>query len=135
MGYNMDDKIAKLEQRLIKIEADLRKKQNTESKLLEYAADATKFVEVIQGLEKRMDYLSNRLQVYLNRECILTEVSRFVRKRGSADLLVQFHLQLMRAYNLDDTFWEQQGSGNFTTEEWFEKIMMLEPIKGEGYVE
>ena len=70
-----------------------------------------------------MDYLSNRLQVYINRECILTEVSRYVRKLGSADMIVQFHLQLMRAYNLDDTFWEQQGSGNFTVQEWFEKIM------------
>lgn len=121
-----DERQAKLEQRIAKIEADLRKKQKIEEKLLEFASDATKFEEVIKAQEARFTELSNRLQSYINRECVLTEVSRFVRSKGSADLIVKFHLQLMKAYNWDDTFWEQRGSGTFTIGEWFDKIMNVD---------
>lgn len=126
----MDDlkaQIAKLEQKILKIESDLRKKQNAEAKLMEFATDANKFVEVIEAQTKRAEHLAGRLQSYINRECVLTEVSRYVRNLGSADLIVRFHLQLMEAYNWDDAFWEQRGSGNFTVQEWFEKIIKLTP--------
>ena len=116
----------KLETKVNKIEADLRKKQTAEDKLLEFAADTSKFEEVIKNQEARLAYLANRLQSYINRECILTEVSRYVRNLGSADHIVRFHLQLMKAYNWNDDFWEQRGSGNFTIGQWLEKIMAVE---------
>lgn len=122
----LNQRQSKLEQRLAKIEADLRKKQTAEMKLLEFASDTTKFEEVIKNQEARIVYLANRLQTYINRECVLTEVSRYVRNLGSADYLVKFHLQLMKAYNWDDSFWEQRGSGNFTISQWLEKIMAVE---------
>lgn len=124
----MDDlkrKCSMLEQRVAKLESDLRKRQSAEAKLMEFATDANKFVEVIESQTKRAEYLNNRLQAYINRECILTEVSRYVRGLGSADVIAHFHLQLMKAYNLDDNFWEQRGSASFTIREWFEKIMKI----------
>ena len=123
------EKLSKLEQKVAKIEMDLRKKQTTEAKLMEFATDANKFVEVIEAQTKRVEYLNNRLQSYINRECILTEVSRYVRGLGSADVITHFHLQLMKAYALDDTFWEQRGSAGFTIKDWFEKIMKIEGAK------
>lgn len=120
------NKQERLEHRVAKIEADLRKKQTAEMKLLEFASDTSKFEEVIKNQEARIVYLANRLQTYINRECVLTEVSRYVRSLGSADHLVKFHLQLMKAYNWDDSFWEQRGSGNFTIQQWLEKIMAVE---------
>ena len=60
-------------------------------------------------------------------------MSRYVRSLGSADLIVQFHLQLMRAYNWGDEFWEQPRSGSFTIPEWFEMIMTIEdPVPAEA---
>ena len=105
----MTQKFSVLEQKVLKIEAILKKKYAAEAKLLEYATDETKFAEVIKTQEKRVQYLADRLQSYINRECVLTEVSRYVRRLGSADLIVHFHLQLMRAYNWGDSFWEQRG--------------------------
>lgn len=124
----MPAQIDKLEQRVGKIEMDLRKKQTTEAKLMEFATDANKFVEVIEAQTKRAEYLNQRLQAYINRECVMTEVSRYVRSLGSADVIARFHIQLMKAYNWDEKFWEQRGSGNFTIKEWFEKIMNLNDI-------
>ena len=122
----MTQKFSVLEQKVLKIEAILKKKYAAEAKLLEYATDETKFAEVIKTQEKRVQYLADRLQSYINRECVLTEVSRYVRRLGSADLIVHFHLQLMRAYNWGDSFWEQRGAGSFTIKEWFDKIMKVE---------
>lgn len=124
----MPAQIDKLEQRVGKIELDLRKKQTTEAKLMEFATDANKFVEVIEAQTKRVEYLNQRLQAYINRECVLTEVSRYVRSLGSADVIARFHIQLMKAYNLNDTFWEQRGSGTYTIKEWYEKIMKLDDV-------
>jgi cell division protein ZapA (FtsZ GTPase activity inhibitor) len=124
----LNQQYLKLEQKVLKIEADLRKKQTTESKLLEFAADTTKFEEVIKSQEEKLAYLATRIQSYINRECVLTEVSRYVRNKGSADLIVHFHIQLMKAYNWNDDFWEQRGSGSFTVKDWFDKIMTVEDI-------
>ena len=127
------DKYAKLEQKVLKIERELNKRQSAEAKLIEYATNETKFLQVIKSQEKRAEYLANRLQAMINRECILTEVSRYVRGLGSADLIVQFHLQLMKAYNWGDEFWEQQCSGSFTIQEWFELIMKVDdPVPEEA---
>ena len=130
------EKLGVLEQKVAKIEMDLRKKQTMEAKLMEFATDANKFVEVIEAQSKRAEYLSSRLQAYINRECVMTEVSRYVRSLGSADLIVQFHLQLMKAYAWDEAFWEQRGSGIYTIKEWFEKIMALGELvpKEEGTI-
>ena len=124
----MPAQIDKLEQRVGKIEIDLRKKQTTEAKLMEFATDANKFVEVIEAQTKRAEYLNQRLQAYINRECVMTEVSRYVRSLGSADVIARFHIQLMKAYAWDDQFWEQRGSGTYTIKEWFEKIMKLDDV-------
>lgn len=122
----LKSQVAKLEQKVLKLESDLRKKQTTEAKLLEFASDATKFEEVIKAQEKRAQYLSGRLQAYINRECVLTEVSRYVRRLGSADLIVDFHLALMRAHEWDAEFWEQAGASSFTIENWLQKIMTVQ---------
>ena len=127
------DKYAKLEQKVLRIEKELNKRQSAEAKLIEYATNETKFLQVIKAQEKRADYLANRLQALINRECVLTEVSRYVRGLGSADLIVQFHLQLMKAYNWGDDFWEQQRSGSFTIKDWFELIMKVDdPVPAEA---
>ena len=123
---DLKDKYAKLEQKVLEIEKQLKKKYAAEAKLMEYATDETKFAQVITAQEKRAQYLADRLQTYINRECVLTEVSRYVRRLGSADVIVHFHLQLMRAYNWNDEFWEQKGSGSFTIKDWFDKIMTVE---------
>jgi hypothetical protein len=122
------EKLSKLEQKVAKIEMDLRKKQTTEAKLMEFATDANKFVEVIEVQTKRIEYLNQRLQAYINRECVLTEVSRYVRGLGSADVIAHFHIQLMKAYAWDAAFWEQRGSGIYTIKEWFDKIMKLDDV-------
>ena len=122
----MQDKLAKLEQKVLQLEAEHKKRMDAREKLLHYATDHTKFLEVLEAQEKRMDYLANRLQTMINKECILTEVSRYVRRLGSADLIVDFHLQLMRAYNWGDEFWEQPKAWQFTAHEWLEKIMAVE---------
>lgn len=122
------EKLGKLEQKVAKIEMDLRKKQTTEAKLMEFATDANKFVEVIEVQTKRIEYLNQRLQAYINRECVLTEVSRYVRSLGSADVIAHFHIQLMKAYAWDEAFWEQRGSGIYTIKEWFDKIMKLDDV-------
>jgi septal ring factor EnvC (AmiA/AmiB activator) len=106
MVHDLEDKVAKLEQEIIS-------KQQSDDKLLEYA-------DAINAQNKRIEALSNKLQTYITRECILTEVSRYVRNMGKPDLIVSFHLALMRAYNLSDTFWEQRNSSMFSTEEWYE---------------
>ena len=123
---DLNNKYAKLEQKVLEIEKQLKKKYAAEAKLMEYATDESKFAEVIKAQEKRAQYLADRLQTYINRECVLTEVSRYVRRLGSADVIVHFHLQLMRAYNWGDEFWEQKGSGSLTIKEWFDKIMKVE---------
>jgi hypothetical protein len=124
----LKDKYSKLEQKLLRIEGELRKKQSTEAKLLEYAVDNSKFEEVIKEQEKRMLFLGNRLQVYINRECVLTEVSRYVRRLGSLEVITEFHLKLMNAFNYGDEFWEQYGSSRFTLRQWFDKIMALSDV-------
>jgi hypothetical protein len=128
----MKDKFAELEQKVLKIESDLRKKQTAEAKLMDFAADTTKFAEVIAQQEIRAEHLNNRIQTYINRECILTEVSRYARNKGSADVIVAFHLALMRAYNWDEQFWEQRNSGSFTIAEWYDKIMTLPTTQAEN---
>lgn len=122
------EKLGKLEQKVAKIEMDLRKKQTTEAKLMEFATDANKFIEVIEAQTKRVEYLNQRLQAYINRECVLTEVSRYVRSLGSADVIARFHIQLMKAFAWDEKFWEQRGSGTYTIREWYEKIMKLDDV-------
>lgn len=111
MVHDLEDKVAKLEQEIIS-------KQQSEGKLLEYA-------DAINAQNKRIETLSNKLQTYITRECILTEVSRYVRNKGNAELIIAFHLALMRAYNLNDSFWEQRNASMFSTEEWYEKIMLV----------
>jgi hypothetical protein len=111
MVQDLEDKVAKLEQEIVS-------KQQSEGKLLEYA-------DAINAQNKRIEALSNKLQTYITRECILTEVSRYVRNMGNGDLIVAFHLALMRAYNLNDSFWEQRNASMFSTEEWYEKIMVV----------
>jgi len=131
----LKDKYAKLEQKVLRIEKEFNKRQSAESKLIEYATDNTKFLEAIKSQEERATYLTNRLQSYINRECILTEVSRYVRSIGSADLIVQFHLQLMRAYNYGDEFWEQQRSAVYTIPEWLDLIMKVDDSMYEGEIQ
>jgi hypothetical protein len=127
------DNYAKLEQKVLRIEKELNKRQSAEAKLIEYATNESKFLQVIKTQEKRADYLANRLQALINRECILTEVSRYVRSLGSADLIVNFHLQLMRAYNWGDEFWEQPRSSAYTIKDWFELIMKVDdPLPDEA---
>jgi hypothetical protein len=122
----LQDKYAKLEQKILRIEKEMNKRQSAESKLIEFAMNETKFIEVIKEQEERATYLSNRLQSFINRECVLTEVSRYVRSLGSADLIVHFHLQLMRAYNWNDDFWEQSKSSLYTIPEWLDLIMKVD---------
>ena len=122
----LKDKYSKLEQKVLRIEKEINKRQTAESKLIEFVMNETKFVEVIKAQEQRAEYLSNRLQSFINRECILTEVSRYVRSLGSADLIVQFHIQLMRAYNWGDDFWEQPRSTIYTIPEWLDLIMKVD---------
>lgn len=130
----LKDKYSKLEQKTLRIEGELRKKQSTEGKLLEYALDNSKFEEVIKEQEKRMLFLGNRLQAYINRECVLTEVSRYVRRLGSVEVITEYHLKLMNAFNYGDEFWEQHGSSRLTLRQWFDKIMAL-PEAGEPKAE
>jgi hypothetical protein len=131
----LKDKYAKLEQKILRIEKEMNKRQTAENKLIEYAMNETKFIEVIKEQEERATYLSNRLQAMINRECILTEVSRYVRSLGSADLIVQFHIQLMRAYNWNDDFWEQQKSSLYTIPEWLDLIMNVDDPMPNGMIQ
>ena len=121
-----ESKYGQLAQRVAQIEAKLQSRQTLEAKLLKYATDNTKYLEVLQKQEKRFDYLNSRLQAHINKECVLTEVSRYVDRLGSADILVNFHFQLMKAYNWGDDFWEQRGASLFTIHEWFTMIMKVE---------
>ena len=109
--HSLEDKVASYKQ-------DITNKTQTDEKLIEYA-------DAINSQNKRIDTLSNKLQTYITRECILTEVSRYVRNKGSQEGLALFHLALMRAYNLNDSFWEQRNASLFSTEEWYEKIMVV----------
>jgi hypothetical protein len=111
MVHNLEDKVAEYKQAI-------ETKTQSEEKLIEYA-------DAINAQNKRIEALSNKLQTYITRECVLTEVSRYVRNKGNADLIVSFHLALMRAYNLSDSFWEQRNASMFSTEEWYEKIMLV----------
>jgi hypothetical protein len=131
----LKDKYAKLEQKVLRIEKEFNKRQTAESKLIEYAMDNTKFLEVITSQEERATYLTNRLQSYINRECILTEVSRYVRSLGSSDLIAKFHIQLMRAYDCGDEFWEQQRSTIYTIPEWLDLIMKVDDPMHKGEIQ
>lgn len=109
--HGLEDKVASYKQ-------DIANKTLAEEKLLEYA-------DAINAQNKRIETLTNKLQTYITRECILTEVSRYVRNKGNQELIALFHLALMRAYNLNDSFWEQRNASSFTTEDWYEKIMVV----------
>ena len=122
----LKEKVSRLEQKIIKLEMEESKRVDVKDKLFAYATDADKFAEVISEQYRKMDELSNRLQVMINKECVLTEVSRYVRKLGSADLIVNFHIQLMRAYNWGDEFWNQQKALQYTIPEWLELIMTIQ---------
>lgn len=111
MVHDLEDKVAAYKQAI-------ESKTQSEEKLIEYA-------DAINAQNKRIEALSNKLQTYITRECILTEVSRYVRNMGKPDLIISFHLAIMRAYNLSDNFWEQRNSSLFSTEEWYEKIMLV----------
>ena len=59
---DLKDKYAKLEQKVLEIEKQLKKKYAAEAKLMEYATDETKFAQVITAQEKRAQYLADRLR-------------------------------------------------------------------------
>jgi hypothetical protein len=121
-------KIAKLEVKINLLEKELKKRRIYEGKLLKILEKPDRFVQGLQEGEERLLELGGRLQSYLVRESVLTEVSRYVRRLGSADLIATFHLKLMQAYNWGDEFWEQHGSASYTILEWFDKIMDIEDI-------
>lgn len=118
--------VAKLNNTHKDLTNQLKKRIDIEMRLEKLNASPAQLFNTIDEMQKRTDYLSNRLQTLINRECVLTEVSRYVRSLGSADLIVDFHLAIMRAYNWDDEFWEQPNSREFSIKEWLEKIMTLE---------
>ena len=122
----MKDNYAYLEQKVLHLENEARKRHTMETKLIEYALDNTKFLKVLQDYEKRAEFLSNRLQAHINRECVLTEVSQYARRLGSIDIIANFHIQIMKAYNLGDEFWEQRNSAKYSIAEWFDLIMAIE---------
>ena len=111
MVHGLEDKVAEYKQ-------EIANKTQSEEKLIEYA-------DAINAQNKRIETLTNKLQTYITRECILTEVSRFVRDKGSLEGIALFHLALMRAYNLNDSFWEQRNASMFSTADWYEKIMAI----------
>jgi hypothetical protein len=114
-----------LAQKVAKIEAKLQSRQTMEAKLLKYATDNTKYLEVLQAQEKRFEYLGSRLQALITKECILTEVTRYAQQTGSADIIVRYHFQLMKAFNWGDEFWQQKYASQMTIREWFDKIMTV----------
>lgn len=122
------NKINKLEVKINLLEKELRKRRIYEAKLAKILEKPDRFVTGLQENEERLLHLGSRLQSYLNRESVLTEVSRYVRRLGSADLITSFHLKLMQAYNWGDEFWEQHGSSSYTILEWFDKIMEVQDI-------
>lgn len=123
---NLARVVGRLEQKVMQLEAEIKRKKTYEVKLLQCLSDPDRFVMSMDAIQKRVDELGNRLQSFINRECVLTEVSRYVQRLGSADLIVHFHLKLMDAYNWGDEFWEQKGNRELTTKQWFDKIMEVE---------
>lgn len=123
---NLARVVGRLEQKVMQLEAEIKRKKTYEVRLLQCLSDPEKFVQSMDAIQKRIDMLGDRLQSFINRECVLTEVSRYVQRLGSADLIVQFHLKLMDAYNWGDEFWEQKGNREWTTKQWLDKIMAIE---------
>lgn len=112
----------------------VKAKLELEEKLMKLGMKPTSFLEAMKKTEAKADYIAQRLQTYIIRECVLTEVSRYVQRLGSADLIVNFHLALMRAYNWNEEFWEQEGAREFTIKEWLDKIMSVEEPAPEEYM-
>lgn len=126
-------KLANLMIKVSGLEQDMIKQRYADNKMSRHAVDELKLSETLKVYEKRLEVLSRRLQTYINRECILTEVTGYVRRKGSADLIVHFSNQLMIAYDWDDEFWEQKGANTFTIREWYDRIMELEPPTPKDY--
>ena len=134
----MISKVQKLEARIVLLDNKFRREQRVEDKILKALPSQDKTAKLLAKsltqLEEttyRVQTLASKLESYINRECVLTEVSRYVRSLGSSDLITEFHLQLMKAYNWGDEFWEQKGSRDWTISEWFKKIMAVEEARPE----
>ena len=75
---NLARVVGRLEQKVMQLEAEIKRKKTYEVKLLQCLSDPDRFVMSMDAIQKRVDELGNRLQSFINRECVLTEVSRYV---------------------------------------------------------
>ena len=131
-------KVQKLESRITALNTKFNREQRVEEKIIKalpnderLAKLLTKSLTQLEETTYRVNTLAASLERYIFRECVLTEVSRYVRTLGSSDLIAEFHLQLMRAYNWGDEFWEQRGSREWTIRDWFKKIMEVDDARPE----
>ena len=91
---------------------------------LEKLNNLVKLDNRVKELEGRLEHVGERMRHLINRETILTELSRFVRNKDDWALMAQFHVAIMKAFNQPDEWW---GSNNHELEigEWYVKIMKL----------
>jgi hypothetical protein len=115
------DKIRILDQ---SIDARARKQVELKLKRIDELKDVNKLIKSIDGLQARVDELSNRVWFMVHKETILTEVSRFARDKGDWMQLAQFHLAIMRAFNQDNEWWGANEHESLIGE-WYVKIMAL----------
>lgn len=120
--------INKLEDKIEDLEREVKRNKSYEAKLLLCLTNPEGFAVSIDNMHKRTEELAQRLQSYIFRECVLTEVSRYARSLGSADLIAHFHIKLVDAFNWGEEFWDEKGLKDLSIEQWFRKIVECEPV-------
>ena len=108
----------------LNVEPKIKSQLEKQIKRLEKLNNLVKLDNRMKTMEDRLVYVDERMRHMINRETILTEVSRFVRNKDDWALMAQFHVAIMKAFNQPDEWW---GSQNHELEigEWYTKIMKL----------
>ena len=125
---NLDNKLETITNNIRKlddtIEARADKLFEKRLKRLEKINDVAVLDRYIVDMEKRLDVINERLHLMIHKETVLTEVSRYARDKSDWLQLAQFHVAVMKAFNMPDEWWGL-NSRDLIIIEWYSKIMSL----------
>ena len=125
---NLDNKLETITNNIRKlddtIEARADKLFEKRLKRLEKINDVAVLDRYIVDMEKRLDVVNERLHLMIHKETVMTEVSRYARDKSDWLQLAQFHVAMMRAFNMPDEWWGL-NSRDLIIIEWYSKIMNL----------
>lgn len=125
---NLDNKLETITNNIRKLDDTIEPRADKlfekRLKRLEKINDVAVLDKYIVDMEKRLDVMGERLHLMIHKETILTEISRYARDKSDWLQLAQFHVAVMKAFNMPDEWWGLE-SRDLLIIEWYSKIMNL----------